>query len=847
MAKPVPAHLGATSGRVAGQAVSRAVPSPAKSDPSRAAAGETILKAMDFTVPECEVPTGYGVALAGLVAFLIVFGAAYLALVGFLGWLLVWHVFQAAASLRSGPYLLFHLPMALLGGLLLLFLIKPVFSRRKSDSDAIVVLTPEDEPLLFAFLDKLCEATGARRPALVEVDCEPNAGARLFRTTVGGALGKDLVLRFGLPLAAGLSIRQFAGILAHELGHFRQRGGMKGSLLIRLMVAFFAKVVFERDRLDERLARMGGSASAFKRMVAWAAGWLIELARGVLWLMMVSGELLCCGVLRRMEYDADRIEAHVAGTREFLATSRLLVFLSIAARRARYDLGDAWEQRRLADDLPRLIVAHARQLAEYRDDILKTLDDQQTSWFDTHPSHADRVRNVQETGATGLLTCDVSAKHLFGDFGALCRRASETLYRSIVGEALDKGRLIPTAELVEQRKGERASFKALRRFFREGLAPSRPILPTDEALEPVAAGREAKVVKDLNAARDEMLAMAEWAPASAEQFERSSAALVANRVRTSMASILPFKGASRMAREAVRDRKTHEPLRLRSMHELIPFEVAARKRLTAGLRLAQSAAYRPKGAAADATTNSGEGLRSIPQLIAVCRALHPLVEGVEKLRELCIGMGMFFTAYDDEQPYPPLVRKILDLSGEARLLLSRLRGSLADRPFPFAHAKQGLSLGAALVEEIPKADDPAAVHAVGTSAVDRFFDVTYRALAELAEHAERVERALGHETLPEPTPREDKAAAEEERQEARRNSRRYWAGYGSRAAGGIAMMCVLVWLSISPPALPSMGWPDMPEGSGRSVQPHRPARFRLVPRPYRIGRGYQNNAPLDWR
>jgi Zn-dependent protease with chaperone function len=842
-------------GAGAGSATASGAPDGAKvaARGDRPAVAEKILGALDVEVPQIEAPAGYGVALAGLVAFLVVIGLAYLALLAFLGWLLVWHVFQALASFSHGPYFIFHIPMALLGGLLLLFLIKPVFFRRRGEAEAVITLGEDEEPLFFAFVNKLCDATGARRPAAIEVDCEANASARIHRKGIAGALaGSEYVLRIGLPVAAGMTVPQFAGVLAHELGHFRQRGGMKGSLLIRLMVAFFAKVVFERDRLDEKLARMRGG-SGLARAVALPAGWLIELARGVLWLMMVSGELLCCGVLRRMEYDADCLEAHVAGTREFLAVSRLMLFLSIASRRAHADLGDAWEQRRLADDLPRLIVAHARQLAEHRDDILKLLDADKTSWFDTHPCFADRLCNVERTGAKGLVACDVGAKHLFGDFGALCRQASEAFYRSVVGEALEKGALIPTAELVEQRKGERESFKALRRFFRHGPAPTRPILPGPDALEPPTPGGREKLAREVAAAREEMLSLAEVASAASEQYETSNAALVINKAKIALNAILPLKAASRIARETQRDKRLHEPLRLKSIHELVGFENAARRRLTLALRLAQAArpARRvtkmpgqadfgaiplvgtdqpvPAAAPDGATAGVGDDSRSVEQMVALCRAIEPHLQNVERLRELALHIRCFFGAYDDEQPYPPLVKRLVELGEEAVGLLGRVRSSLNDRPFPFAHARQGITVGRALVEHVPKPNDPVEVHAVSVSAVDRFYDLVYRTLAELTQHAERVERSIGLEPLAELAPKEDKEAAERETAEQRKHTRRYWLGYGGRAAGGVAMVACLVWLSVSPPALPAMGWPSGGGGSGG----YRPARFSPSPRGFR--------------
>jgi len=148
---------------------------------SGAAQRQALLDALDVQVPVSEVPAAYGFAMSALTAFLVLIPLFYVALIAFLAWLLVWHVFQAFVSLQYGPYFFFHIPMALLGGLLLLFLIKPVFFRRKETDDSVKTLTAADEPLLFEFVEKLCVATGSRPPTIIEVDCEPNAGALIER------------------------------------------------------------------------------------------------------------------------------------------------------------------------------------------------------------------------------------------------------------------------------------------------------------------------------------------------------------------------------------------------------------------------------------------------------------------------------------------------------------------------------------------------------------------------------------------------------------------------------------------------------------------------------------------
>src|SRR5947207_4532856 len=381
--------MNSSSASVADRHAQAASAPPPTTSKSRA---EQILAALRGTsVPGPQTSLGYRLAISLLAVTLLVISIAFGAMLLFLIWLVGWHVFQAVVTLSIGPYFIFHVPMALLGGLLLLFMFKPLFFRDKDLYSDVLILQEQHEPALLAFVEQMCQATGAPMPARIEVNCEPNAGARRMGIFSGR---KKLALLIGLPLAAALPAREFAGVLAHELGHFNQRAGMAGSHLVRRLIGFFAQIVFQRDRLDQKLDRLWRSRHGGKRFLYWILWLPTESARGVLWLMLIAGELLACGAMRRMEFSADESEAHVAGTKSFVRTGKLLIFLSIAGRRARMELANAWEQRRLADDLPALIVGHARQLAEHRKDILKTLEEQETRWFDTHPCHNDRVKNV---------------------------------------------------------------------------------------------------------------------------------------------------------------------------------------------------------------------------------------------------------------------------------------------------------------------------------------------------------------------------------------------------------------------------------------------------------------------
>ena len=125
-----------------------------------------------------------------------------------------------------------------MGIVVVFFMVKPVLARPASRRQLMLV-QPNDQPELFAFIREVCSQVRAPVPGRVQLDCQVNASASLG----AGPLNlrqRDLVLTIGIPLVAGLSVRQLGGVLAHEFGHFAQGGGMRLTTLIRGVNAWFA-------------------------------------------------------------------------------------------------------------------------------------------------------------------------------------------------------------------------------------------------------------------------------------------------------------------------------------------------------------------------------------------------------------------------------------------------------------------------------------------------------------------------------------------------------------------------------------------------------------------------------
>ncbi|MEM6778123.1 MAG: hypothetical protein AAF670_10745 [Planctomycetota bacterium] len=64
-----------------------------------------------------------------------------------------------------------------------------------------------------------------------------------------------MVLTVGIPLITGLTAREFAGVLAHELGQFAHGASRRASYVVRSINHWFARVVYQRDQVDQWLDR----------------------------------------------------------------------------------------------------------------------------------------------------------------------------------------------------------------------------------------------------------------------------------------------------------------------------------------------------------------------------------------------------------------------------------------------------------------------------------------------------------------------------------------------------------------------------------------------------------------
>jgi len=691
-----------------------------------------------FTGPVAPVSTSgvYQLGLTAVALVMIALPALYLALiagVAYLGWLhAVYDTSILEAHVRGRAYvlvLLAYFGPIIVAAVAVLFMIKPLFARRPP-SPPPLRLEPAQEPTLFAFVGRLCAAVGAPRPREIHVDCNVNASASFRRGLLSLVTG-DLVLTVGLPLAAGLTVRQLGGVLAHELGHFAQGAGMRLTFVIRGISQWLARVVYERDVWDVRLveASRGGTHWSIQAIAGLARGF-VWLTRKVLFALMWVGHVVSSFMLRQMELDADRYEARVAGSHTFGETARKLPLLTVASRGAMVDLEQSWSEQRLCDDMPALVLDNLDQIpAATSAALLTEMASQRTGMFDTHPSDKERIDNADREAAPGVLVDEGAASTLFADFGALSRRATVAFYRTTIGERSTRARLVPAAEYLRAQRGESDAARALLRVLRLPQTLELPLrLPPVDTTDADAARRRLEALR---------AAQLEAEPSLRDLASREHE--VRDRLRRGrMVELL---------HEAHFAQMDPGSFGFTEAEMSSPAGVVGEALTTLGRVQASYDETRALGAerlALGLARRAGSSAAATHELRRVLDALTKVGPSWTALREVASAVSTLAEQVPGNEAHPPLFLVMNGRLERAAKLLQELHGALRDVPYPFDHVAGELSVADYTLEGGPPSDtDRQAVFDATGTVVDRLQLLYVRVVGRLARAAEEAEAELG--------------------------------------------------------------------------------------------------------
>ena len=685
----------------------------------------------------------YQIGLAVVAVVMVLLPAIYASLILLVGWGVWHHATSHFFLLRGEGGWWFRLPLyfgpMLAGQVLIISMVKPLLAGRPPAPPA-VALDADEERSLFAFIARVCRTVGAPLPYRVEVNCAVNAAAGL-RRGAASLLGRDMTLTLGLPLVAGLSTRQFAGVLAHEFGHFSQVAGMRLTYVIRETTGWFSRAVDECDRL--RFALAGAARAArFPFGLRWRlVRGCVSLSRGILWALAYVGHAVSCYMLRQMEYDADRYECRVAGSEAFRETMLRLRELNLAGQVASAALTQSWRAQRLPDSLPLFIVGTLPEVPpEAREETRRIVADSRTGLFDTHPCDPDRIRAAEALAAPGIVRSTEPATALFRDFASLSRQVTRLTYEKDQALPIQDANLVSTDAYLRETSSLRATRALSERYFGGVSTVFHPVSIGLPELQPPSdpdAG-----LAELRAARDRMKAAvtrARYAQKQQDQihellFNAESALVLLEAGFAIEPAPFGLKAATTgAAREAI---ATLEGERKQSGAPLGEYDARARARLRAALRQLGSPSQARR--IADAQALQEEVARLVPTLEAVAAVLpllHTLGGRLSLWQTLLLSRG--------HQADPAIVDgPIEEVAGQLRDLLGQVRRGVNGVRYPFPHARGAITLDQFVEPEAPSQEEHEALFGECLACLDRLFPLYEEALGRLAQIASRVEESL---------------------------------------------------------------------------------------------------------
>jgi Zn-dependent protease with chaperone function len=271
-------------------------------------------------------------------------------------------------------------------------------------------LRGEEAPTLLADIAALKKRLGVSRRIRVRLDDSLNAAAVESRGLFG-LLGTQCTLLLGVPLLVALSREQMLAVIAHELGHLSRRHGLLGHWLYRARVGWIEYTQFVTE-----------SDSPFDRAAAWYAR---------RFLTHFSPRSFVHS--RQCEYEADGDAAVAVGADRIAeALSRIAVLATLWEQHfpravARWKLksadppGDYYE--RFGTHVAEVPLAHleAWLAASMR---------APSSWLDTHPSLAERLRALGQQATLAAPTSSAGLAFFGNSWGTLLAEFNDAWLRS---------------------------------------------------------------------------------------------------------------------------------------------------------------------------------------------------------------------------------------------------------------------------------------------------------------------------------------------------------------------------------------------------------------------------------
>ena len=245
------------------------------------------------------------------IIFFIITYLAMIAVAGLFG-LLCWYAGLAIKSLRiSYISLLLGIGLWVVALMIIFFLIKFLFSSKKTDRSGMIEVTKETEPELFNFIKVLTNETGTPFPKKIFLSPDVNASVSYDSSFWSMFLPVRKNLTIGLGLVNSVNISEFKAIMAHEFGHFSQRSMKLGSYIYNVNQIIY-NMLYDNDGYAKLLDKWAETHGIFYFM-AQITLFFVKAIQHFLQIIYSFINKMYASLSLQMEFHADAVAASVTG------------------------------------------------------------------------------------------------------------------------------------------------------------------------------------------------------------------------------------------------------------------------------------------------------------------------------------------------------------------------------------------------------------------------------------------------------------------------------------------------------------------------------------------------------
>lgn len=211
-----------------------------------------------------------------------------------------------------------------MGGLLVYFMLKFLFSAKADDRSHLIEVTADQEPVLFAFIAEVCNETQTDFPKKIFISADVNASVFYNSSFWSLFLPIRKNLELGAGLISGLNMSEFKAVVAHEFGHFSQSSTRLGSYVYRINRIIY-HTVYENDGFQTAV----NALSNIHGLLTIILSITVFIARGIIWVLnklYAVVNIQYSALSRQMEFHADAVSVSVAGSYAIGKSLRRLEF-----------------------------------------------------------------------------------------------------------------------------------------------------------------------------------------------------------------------------------------------------------------------------------------------------------------------------------------------------------------------------------------------------------------------------------------------------------------------------------------------------------------------------------------